>query len=95
MRDHQEEVEHLSRETKVSQICTSAGFMRKVSVGQYFRTIHDVNDGFGIKTGSCREYRPRRDDQDSEPIAWIRGHTRIGPVRQVRVICCLDNMELR
>ena len=33
----------------------------------------------------------RRDDQDSEPMGWIRGHTYIGPVRQFRVICCFDS----
>ena len=42
------------------------------------------------KTGSCREYTVPRDDQDSEPVGWIRGHTKIGPVLQVRVTCCLD-----
>ena len=88
--DHQEKFVNLSKETKVSQICESAGFMRKVSIGPYFRTIHDVNDGCGGKTGSCREYTLPREDQDSEPIGWIREHTKIGPVRQVRVTCCLD-----
>ena len=90
LRDHLGKNEKLSREMKASQISESAGLMRKVSVGQYLRTIHDANDGFGGKTGSCREYTLLRDHQDSEPIGWIRGHTRIGPVRQVRVICCLE-----
>ena len=67
--------------------------MRKVSIGQYFRTIHDVNDGFGGKRGSCREYTLPRGDQYSEPTGWIRGHTRIGPVCQVRVICCGVEMQ--
>ena len=31
-----------------------------------------------------------RDHQDSELIGWIRGHTRIDPVHQIRVMCCLD-----
>ena len=86
---HQERFEKWSSETKVSQICESDGFMRKVSIGQHFRTIQGVNDGFGGKTGSCREYTLPR-DQDSEPIGWISGRTRIGPVRQVKTICCLD-----
>ena len=78
------------RNSKINRwMCESAGFMRKVSVEQYFRTIHDLNDGSGGKAGSCREYTLSR-DQDSELIGWIRGHTRIGPVRQVRAICCLD-----
>ena len=64
--------------------------MRKVSIGQYFPTIHDVDDGFGGKTGSCREKTLPRDHQDFEPIGWISGHTRIGPVRQVKITCYLD-----
>ena len=31
-----------------------------------------------------------RDHQDSELIGWIRGHTRIDPVHQIRVMCSLD-----
>ena len=64
--------------------------MRKVSTRQYLRTIHDVTDGFGGRAGSCRVYTLPRDDRDSRPLGWIRGHTKIGPVRQVGVICCLD-----
>ena len=43
------------------------------------------------------EYTLPRDDQDSEPLGWIRGHTKIGPVRRVRVTCCLDQygMEIQ
>ena len=33
-----------------------------------------MNDGFGGKTKSCREYTSLRDDQDSEPIGLIRGY---------------------
>ena len=97
LRDHQEKSEILSREIRVSQICESAVLMRKVSIGQCCRTIRDVTDGFGGKTGSCREYTLTRDHQDSEPIGWICGHTRIGPVRQVRVLCCFDQygIEIR
>ena len=51
-------------------MCESSGLMRKVSIGQYVRTTHDVNDGSGGKTGSCGEYTLPRDDQDSEPIEW-------------------------
>ena len=31
-----------------------------------------------------------RDHQDSEPVGWVSGHTRIGPVLHVKVVCCLD-----
>ena len=83
-------LENLSGEIEVSQICESAGFIRKVSIGLCFRAIHGVNDGLGGKTGACGERTSPRDDQDSELIGWLRGHNKIGPVLQVRVTCCLD-----
>ena len=55
-RDHQEKFGHLPKEIRVAQTCGIAGFRRKVSPGQCFRTIHDIDDGFGTKTGACREY---------------------------------------
>ena len=48
-----------------------------VSLGQCFRTIHNIDDG-------CREYTQPRAHDDSEPVGWIRGFTKIGPVIQVR-----------
>ena len=56
LRTHRERFEELSNEIKILQACESAGFMRKVSIGQYFKTMHDVDDGFGGTTGTCREY---------------------------------------
>ena len=44
LRLHQERFEKLSSKIRVSQTCESAGFMRKGSVGQNVRTIHDVDD---------------------------------------------------
>ena len=54
----------------MTQTCENAGFLRNVSPGQYFRTVHDVDDGFG---------------GDSGPVGWICGHEKIGPVIQVKV----------
>ena len=78
----------------VSQICEYAGFMRSVCIGMYFKTIRDVDDGFGGTTGSCREYTLPRDHFHSELVGWISGHTKIGPVLRVRVIGCLDQYGL-
>ena len=49
-----------------------------------------MNDGFGGKTGACREYSLPHDHQDSELVALIGGHTKIGPVLHVKTFCCLD-----
>ena len=70
--------------------CETAAFMRKVSPGQCFRTIHDIDDGFGGKTGACRESSLLRDHDNCEPVGWIKGFAQIGRVIQVRATCYLD-----
>ena len=69
----------------MTQTCGIAGFVREVSLGQYFTPIYDVYDGFGGKTGSCREETLRRDQEDSESVEWIRRFPKLGPVLQVKV----------
>ena len=70
---------------KVTQNGEKAAFMRKVALGQYFQTIDDIDDGFGgKKTGAFREYTLPRDHDDSDPVGWIRGFTKIGLVIRVR-----------
>ena len=70
--------------------CESVGFMRQISVGMLYKTIQDVVDGFEGKTGACRDCTLPREDPKSEIIAWIGGHTTIGPVLQVKTTCRLD-----
>ena len=82
--------EELEKEVQFTKVCESAGFIRRVSVGMHYKIIDDVNDGFEGSTGACREYTLPRDDPESEIKAWIDGHTRIGPVLQVKTTCYLD-----
>ena len=56
----------------------------------HYKTIYDVNDGFEVSTGGCREYALSRDDPESTVKLWIHEHTIIGPVLQVRTTCYLD-----
>ena len=70
---------------RVSNAGDDAGFIRQVSLGQYFVTTHDTQlVGLGC-AGSCREYTSPRDDKRSKPKGWIRGNTKIGPVSEVKV----------
>ena len=39
---------------------------------------------------ACSEYTLLRDDGYSVLVGWIRGHTKIGPVREVRVTYHLE-----
>ena len=90
LRDHLEQFKGLEREVQFTQIGESAGFLRRVSVGMHYRTIQDVDDGFGDRTRACRKYMLPRDDSNSVINLWIKGHTEIGPVLQVKTICHLD-----
>ena len=52
--------ENLSEDFRVREACDDAGFIRTVSPGQFFVTIHDIQlAGFGC-TSSCRELRFQR-----------------------------------
>ena len=52
-------------EVKFTKACESAGFIRRVSKGIHYKTIHCVNGGFDGKTAACREYTVPRDDPKS------------------------------
>ena len=64
--------------------------MRRVSFGMRWRTLQDLNYGFGDRTGSCREYTLSRDDPQSDIMLWTTGNTEIGPVLEVMTCCQLD-----
>ena len=87
--DHLQRFKGLDPEAQVRRIYESAGLMRRVSVKMRYRTIEHVKDGFGNRTGSCREYTLPREDQNSGVELWIEGNTEIGPVFEVRRFCHL------
>ena len=87
---YKERIEKLSQQDRVSKLCTDAGFLTTLEVGQYFMTKD--NEEFSQITGSvaCREYTLPRDDKSTYPKGWIQGNTKIGPVLEVTT-CCLQS----
>ena len=81
LQKYQERVERPSQQNRVIKICTDAGFLTTVGVGQYFMT-KDTEE-FSHFTVACREYTLPRDEKSSDPKGWIRGNTKIGPVLEV------------
>ena len=83
LQKYQERVERLSQQNRVIKICTDAGFLTTVDVGQYFMT-KDIEE-FSQFTDSvaCRECTLPRDEKSSDPKGWIRRNTKIGPVLEV------------
>ena len=87
LQKYQERVERLSQQNRVIKICTDAGFLTTVEVGQYFMTKDTEEFSQFTEPVACREYSLPRDEQSSDLKGWIRGNTKIGPVLEVTTSC--------
>ena len=85
LQKHKERVEQLPQPDELIKICTDAGFLKTVEVGQYFRTMHTDEFLQFAEPMTCREYTSPRDEKSSDPKGRIRGNTKIGPVLEVTI----------
>ena len=94
LQQYEERIKLLSQENKVSKFCMDAGFIHVVEIGQYFMT-KDTEGQFFAR--ACREYTLPRSDESSQPIGWIQGNTRIGPVLEITTSYLYDKhgIEIR
>ena len=83
LQKHKERVENLPQPDQLIKMCTDAGFLKTVEVGQYFMTKHTEEFLQFAEPVTCREYNLPRDDKSTDPKGWIRGNTKIGPVLEV------------
>ena len=67
----------------VIKICTVAGFLKTVEVGQYCMTKDTDEFSQITERVTCREYTLPRDEISTDPKSWIRGNTKIRPVLEV------------
>ena len=81
--------EQSSPQNRVIQICTDAGFLNVVEIGQYFMTKDTAEFSQFTDAVACREYTLPRDEEAYEPKGWIRGNTKIGHILEVTT-CCLQ-----
>ena len=65
-----ERIEKLSQQDKLSKLCTDAGFLTIVEVGQYFMTKDTAEVSQFTDAVACREYTLPRDADTSEPKGW-------------------------
>ena len=77
------EAERVSQHHRLFKICTDAGFLTTVEVGQYFMTRDTEEFSQFTEPVTCREYTLPRDEKSSDPKVWIQGNTKIGPVLEV------------
>ena len=90
LRECLQRLQTLEKEIQFTRVREDATFWRGVSIGMSYKTIPDVDDGFGDRTPACREYTPPRENSDSRIYATIPGQTIVGPVLQVHSIQYLD-----
>ena len=76
-------MERLSQQDRVINICTDAGFLTTVEVGQYFMTEDTEEVAQFTQSVACREYTLPRDEKSTDSKGWNRGNTKIGPVLEV------------
>ena len=79
----QENLPNFASRPKSSQrikICEPTSFWHPVGAGISYKTIPDVDDGFGDFTPVCREHTLPRADPRSRVFGEILGGTVIGPV---------------
>ena len=83
LQEHKERVEKLPQPDRLTKICTEAGFLKTVEVGQYFMTKHTDEFSQFAAPVTCREYTLPRDDKSTDPKSWIQGNTKIVLVLEV------------
>ena len=83
LQNYREQVEKLQQPDRVIKICTDAGFLTTVEVGQYFMTKDTEEFSQFTEPETCRACILPRDEKSSDPKGWIRGNTKIGPVMEV------------
>ena len=83
LQKYKERVEKLPQPDQLIKICTDAGFLETVEVGQYFMTKHTDEFLQFAEPVTCREYTLPRDDKSTDPKGGVQGNTKIGPVLEV------------
>ena len=77
-------MEKLPQPDQLIKVCTDAGFVKTVEVGQYFMAKDTEEFSQIAEPVTCREYTLPKDEKSSYLKGWIRGNTKIGPVLEVQ-----------
>ena len=94
LQKYKKPVERLSQPDQLIKVCTDAGFLKTVEVGQYFMTKHTDEFLQFAEPLTCREYILPRGETSTDPKGWIRGNTKIGPVLETYKVNMVWKLEL-
>ena len=73
----EDRVERLSQQDRMINICTDAGFLNTVEVGQYFMTKDTEEFSQIAEPVTCREYSERLDSREHQNWARIGSHNQL------------------
>ena len=76
-------MEKLPQPDRSIKICTDAGFLKTVEVGQYFMTKRTDEFLQFAEAVTCRESSLPRDEKSTDPKGSIQGNSKIGFVLEV------------
>ena len=85
LRECLQRFETLEKDVQFTRVCEDAAFVRKVCTMMSYKSIPDVDDGFGGRASACREYTLPREDTNSRIYVTSPGQTAIGHFTR-----CLD-----
>ena len=73
LQEHKERVEKHPQPDRLIKICTDAGFLKTVQVGQYFMTKHTDEFLHFTEPVTCREHTLPRDDKSADQKVGFKG----------------------
>ena len=79
LREGLQDFESLPQRFSSNKSAKRQGFYHQVERENYYKTIADVDDGFGGTIPMCREHTHPRSDERTMCFAAIPGETVIGP----------------
>ena len=88
LQKYKERVEKLPQQDRLIKMCSDAGFLTTVEVGQYFMTKDAAEFSQFTEPVTCCEYILPRDEKSSDPKGWIRWNTKLGPYWESQPATC-------
>ena len=87
-------MERLPQHDRLKKICTDAGFLKTVEVGQYFMTKHIDEFLQFAEPVTCREYTlPRNEKNQLTRKVGFEGTPKLDPCWKSQPVTCKVNME--
>ena len=93
LQKYKERVDRLPQQDRLLKICTDAGFLKTVEVGQYIMSKHTDEFLQFTEQVTCREYTLPRDEKSTDPKGYSREHQKLGSCWKSQPVTYKVNMK--